>query len=335
MECFVNNCYCKPLYYIFLRMKKVNNCTIKVIYCILVIALFTCCSTDKKKDEAKRPWKFVVVGDCQDDSAGSGVNEDISGEISAIIPLPEAFAHNDYEHKNPLFDALANGFTAIEADVHLINGELYVTHDAPVLVENVRTLKELYLDPLLRHIKNNKGQVYAGYNSPIYLMIDIKTDGEATYDILRKQLIDYSVILSSLHDVTTIPKPVRIIISGNRPVKTIEEDTIQLAGVDGRLPDLDKNYNTRFMPFISEAYSKILFWDGTGSIPEKEFEILKSVSGEVHHQGKKFRLWAAPENKNTWKALLDAGVDYICTDDLEKTKLFLLDKHNENEKILK
>jgi hypothetical protein len=321
--------------FILLEMKKVNNCTIKVIYCILVIALFTCCSADKKKDWAEKPRRVVVVDDCRSDSAGSDINEDLLGKISAAIPLPAAFAHNDFEHKNPLFDALANGFTAIEADVHLINGELYVTHDHPVLVENIPILKELYLDPLLRHIKNNKGQVYAGYNSPIYLMIDIKTDGEATYNILQRQLIEYSVILSSLHDVITIPKPVRIIISGNRPVKTIEEDTIQLAGVDGRLADLHKSYSAGFMPLISGAYSEILGWNGIGTIPEKEFEILKSVSGKVHQQGKKFRLWAAPENENTWKVLLAAGVDFINTDSLEKTKLFLLDKYNKREKILK
>ena len=33
------------------------------------------------------------------------------------VPLPNAFAHNDYSHKRPLHDALANGYTNIEADV--------------------------------------------------------------------------------------------------------------------------------------------------------------------------------------------------------------------------
>lgn len=249
------------------------------------------------------------------------------GEISQVVPLPGAFAHNDYEHENPLFDALANGYTAIEADIHLIDGELYVTHDPPASVENVSTLKELYLNPLLTHIKNNNGQVYPGYNLPVYLMIDIKTDGESTYDLLRRQLIEYSGILSTFSDGITIPKPVRVIVSGNRPVKTLKEDTVQLAGVDGRLPDLEMNYNAGFMPIISERFSKIVGWNGIDTIPEEEFERLKSLASRVHKQGKKFRLWGAPENENTWRVLLDAGIDFICTDDLQKAKLFLLEEY--------
>jgi hypothetical protein len=188
-------------------------------------------------------------------------------------------------------------------------------------------LKELYLNPLLSHIKKNNGQVDPGYISPVYLMIDIKTDGESTYKVLRQQLIEYADILSSFSDVGSIPKPVRVFISGNRPVKTIKEDKIQLAGVDGRLPDLEMNYNAGFMPIISERFSKITGWNGMDTIPQEEFERLKSLSCRVHKQGKKFRLWGAPENENTWRVLLDAGIDYICTDDLQKAKLFLLEEY--------
>lgn len=38
---------------------------------------------------------------------------------SQISPLPLAHSHNDYERDNPLHDALANGFTSIEADERL------------------------------------------------------------------------------------------------------------------------------------------------------------------------------------------------------------------------
>src|SRR5436190_12307328 len=31
-------------------------------------------------------------------------------------PLPQLHAHNDYEHKRPLFDALDHGFCSVEAD---------------------------------------------------------------------------------------------------------------------------------------------------------------------------------------------------------------------------
>jgi len=309
------------------KMNKFKNNSIKVVYCILVITSFINCSTNNKKPWTEKSRKFTVTGNCRDNDNGKSANEDVLNGISPVVPLPGTLAHNDYEHENPLFDALANGFTAIEADIHLIDSELYVTHDPPASIENVSNLRELYLDPLLNHIKNNNGQVYPGYNSPVYLMIDIKTNGEATYAVLRNQLIEYSEILSSLSDINNISKPVRVFISGNRPIATIKKDSVQLAGVDGRLPDLEKNYSAEFMPVVSESFSRILDWNGIDTIPEKEFEILKSISNKVHQQGKRFRLWGAPENEYTWKVLSNAGVDFICTDNLQKAKLYLLEKN--------
>jgi hypothetical protein len=48
--------------------------------------------------------------------------------VAPIVPLANAHAHNDYEHKRPLFDALDNGFTSVEADVFLVDGKLLVGH---------------------------------------------------------------------------------------------------------------------------------------------------------------------------------------------------------------
>ena len=48
---------------------------------------------------------------------------------SAQKPLPKAHAHNDYEHKCPLLDALDHGFCGVEADIYLVDGTLLVAHD--------------------------------------------------------------------------------------------------------------------------------------------------------------------------------------------------------------
>ena len=42
-----------------------------------------------------------------------------ANQIISQHPLEKAFAHNDYEHERPLYDALQNGFTNIEADIIL------------------------------------------------------------------------------------------------------------------------------------------------------------------------------------------------------------------------
>ena len=88
-------------------------------------------------------------------------------------PLRRAHAHNDYEHKRPLFDALGHGFCSVEADVHLIDGKLLVAHDRKDAKPD-RTLQALYLDPLRERVKANGGRVYPG-GPTVFLLIDVKT----------------------------------------------------------------------------------------------------------------------------------------------------------------
>jgi len=66
---------------------------------------------------------------------------------SRVRPLAQAHAHNDYEHDRPLFDALSHGFTSVEADIYLVDGQLLVAHD-PEDLDPARTLRSLYLEPL-------------------------------------------------------------------------------------------------------------------------------------------------------------------------------------------
>ncbi len=83
----------------------------------------------------------------------------ISSTPTDPTPLPKAHAHNDYEHDRPLYDALDHGFTSVEADIHLVDGQLYVAHDSDEITPN-RTLRSLYLEPLKRRIIQNAGRVY-------------------------------------------------------------------------------------------------------------------------------------------------------------------------------
>src|SRR5215831_8197157 len=74
-------------------------------------------------------------------------------------PLIHTHAHNDYEHKRPLFDALEHGFCSVEADIYLVDGKLLVAHN-PWQVKPNLTLQSLYLDPLRERVKKNGGRVY-------------------------------------------------------------------------------------------------------------------------------------------------------------------------------
>ena len=82
-------------------------------------------------------------------------------KVPNVQPLPHAHAHNDYEHPHPLLDALERGFCSVEADVHLVDGELFVAHDANAIKPD-RTLRKLYLEPLLDRVRAHGGRAYEG-----------------------------------------------------------------------------------------------------------------------------------------------------------------------------
>ena len=132
--------------------------------------------------------------------------------IHPVKPLAKAHAHNDYEHERPLHDALSQGFTSVEADVHLVGNELLVAHNARD-VQASKTLQSLYLEPLQNIIRENKGSVYSE-NSRFTLFIDIKTEGEKTYQAIEAALEQYKEILTSSTRETSVEGPVTVIISG-------------------------------------------------------------------------------------------------------------------------
>jgi len=228
-------------------------------------------------------------------------------------PLPNAHAHNDYEHERPLLDALDNGFTSVEADVWLIGAELYVYHDKPANPQSARTLQNLYLEPL-NTIIEKKGKVYPDYDRPVYLMIDFKSDAEPTYQKLRSVLMSYENLLNN---------GVVIFISGNRPIEMITKDEAKWAALDGRPDDLGKGISPKLMPVVSTSFRKVSKWNGKEEISESDQQAIKALVEQTHAEGKLVRFWATPDNPNAWKQLQALGVDLINTDDLEGLSSFL------------
>lgn len=239
--------------------------------------------------------------------------------IDPVKALPQAHAHNDYEHDRPLFDALDHGFSSIEADVWLIDDELYVSHNKPSKLLPEKSLKQLYLEPLAERLSRGNGYVYPGSESPFYLMIDLKNDGQATYAHLQKLLQDYQWMLSSPENGPGI----HIFLSGARPVERIHLDTDRLVSIDGRPEHIGQGFSSEEMPIISQRYSKVLSWKGNGEIPSDEYQALQDLCQRAHQEGKKIRLWASPEKEEVWQVLLRAGVDFINTDKLSSLQAFL------------
>src|SRR5437764_12337196 len=99
------------------------------------------------------------------------------------VPLIHCHAHNDYEHPHPFFDAATCGFCSFEADINLVDGKLLVAHSRAA-VRPERTLESLYLDPMKKQIESNGGRLYRN-GPPVWLLIDVKGDADATYMVSR------------------------------------------------------------------------------------------------------------------------------------------------------
>jgi hypothetical protein len=222
----------------------------------------------------------------------------------------KAHAHNDYEHSRPLFDALQNRFNSVEADVHLKNGLLLVAHNKAD--SNSPSLDNLYLRPLDSLLIVNNGSIYPKMLSTFYLMIDIKTDGEETYRAIRKDIGRYPALKCN-----PARCPVKIFLSGNRPISLMMADGYDGLAIDGRPSDLGRGYSVDWMPVISDTYSKWSSWDGKSVPSQKDMQRIKDLATQVHAEGKKLRLWAIPDNILAWRELSNAGVDLINTDHLE------------------
>ncbi|MEP6614043.1 MAG: phosphatidylinositol-specific phospholipase C/glycerophosphodiester phosphodiesterase family protein [Mucilaginibacter sp.] len=251
--------------------------------------------------------------------------------FSQSAPLPNAFAHNDYTHNRPLFDALENGYTNIEADVFLEGNDLIVGHINPFFRLS-KTLESLYLKPLARHIKNNGGEVYKGYTEPVILMIDIKTRAYNTYAAIEKVLAHYSNILTSYDNGVVIKKQVTVVLSGHKPYKMLKAEQTRLAFIDEDLTKSKQDTTSANVYELSSCkYSKILRWTGQGKFPDEQRARLCAYVAMAHKFRKKVRLWASPENEQVWNELLNCKVDLICTDKLAALKDFLLSRFPRRE----
>ncbi len=245
-------------------------------------------------------------------------------DAGVVHALPNAHAHNDYEHDRPLQDALDQGFTSVEADVWLVDGQLLVAHDLED-VDPARTLESLYLQPLADRVR--RGTVHQGWDGSLQLLIDIKSDGPTTYAAVSQALSQHKQILTRFAP-TYRAGAVEVVISGNRPLEQMRAERTRFAGYDGRLGDLASGLPATVMPLVSDNWANHFTWSGVGPMPAAEQARLQQLVADAHARGYRLRFWntpdlAGPQRTTLWSVLVDSGVDHVNTDDLTGLAAFL------------
>ncbi|HUR58288.1 MAG TPA: phosphatidylinositol-specific phospholipase C/glycerophosphodiester phosphodiesterase family protein [Opitutaceae bacterium] len=243
-----------------------------------------------------------------------------AGPAASPTPLPRAHAHNDYEHARPLFDALERGFCGVEADVYLVDGRLLVAHDRKD-VKPERTLEALYLDPLRARVQANGGRVFR-HGPPLTLLVDVKSEAEATYAAIQRALQPYTAILTVFRGERIEPGAVTIIISGNRARETMAAQPVRHAALDGRKADLDANPPASLVPLVSDNWNNHFVSRWAGPLSAADHETLRQWVERAHAQGRRLRFWNTPDRPEVWQTLVEAGVDVIGTDDLAGLERF-------------
>ena len=221
-------------------------------------------------------------------------------------------SHNDYEQKQPFSAAYNLGFDSIEADLYLKDGELCVAHNQKdISIE--RTLRKLYIEPLLAKIKENDGYPYPK-KKPLHLLLDLKTQGKEIMQVLDAQLKPYKKDL----------RHVKISISGDMPKPEEFQNYDKMFSFDGR-----KN-----LTYSKEAFKRVYivsasitdfgkYWAGKESLPQEVSEKISVFVNEMHAKNKKVRLWGTPNTKIGFETLKALKIDFIGTDDLPLLRNFI------------
>lgn len=218
----------------------------------------------------------------------------------------QAHSHNDYERARPFEDAYEQQFGSVEADVFLVNDTLFVAHNLKDIRPN-RTFSALYLHPIAQKVQQNGGHIYTQDNVPLQLLIDLKTEGEQTLAALIKALEPHK-------DIFAPTGSVKVVVSGNVPDPSLFEKYPNFIFFDGRPENVYTPAQMAHIGLISQAFQQYSKWNGEGPILEKDKKKIQKMISSVHDLGKKVRIWATPDNINSWKTMMALGVDYLNTD---------------------
>lgn len=280
--------------------------------------------------------------------AGLDIRDPFSQELAnpapqgftPLSPLPRAHAHNDYLHTKPLWDALGQGFTSVEADIWFRDGALLLGHTFLGTLAG-RSIEKWYIQPLAAWVRAHNGEVFPGWGGTFQLLIDIKDQGAECIKALEAMLANYADILWSIKDGVEKPGPVRVVYTGTRPGSALPTRGVRFGSLDGHLGDLT-NLNDpsaplgagavppEIMPLYSESWTT-WGWQGFGAMPADQWDLLARFTESAHAHGGRARLWGVPEvlperRKVLWQMQLNAGIDLISTDYLPELRAFLVER---------
>lgn len=219
-----------------------------------------------------------------------------------------AHSHNDYARTFPFYLAYMHHFASIEADVFLIDGELYVAHTLKEL-DKTRTLKKLYLNPIQEKMVLNGNKIYPD-GKPLQLLIDLKTNNPETKQALQNILLEYKDCFDVIHN----PSAVQVVWTGNTPNPMEFKDYAPWIKFDGVYPANYTNDQLNRIAMVSLSLKTLTKWRAKEDMSAQDYEKVQDVIRTVHAIGKPIRFWSVPDLPAAWDFFMNNGVDFLNTD---------------------
>lgn len=272
---------------------------------------------------------------------------------AAVMPVM-CHSHNDYLRPRTLISALMAGCTGIEADVWLTEDgqDLLVGHDRAAL-EPQKTLRTMYLDPLLGILDLRNPGMLEGHDAreqaagvfksrsqtPVVLMIDVKENATATWNIVLEQIEPFrrNGYLRRYENGTVWPGPLVVVGSGQLQLDTLiasRSRDVPYYGyhdtfLDAPLGDLSEDsavrwtetYNTSNSYYASVSFEVAMGSARTG-FSEKQLRNLRTQIQITQSSGLHSRYWDTPQwpvnyRDYVWDTLTREGVGMLNVDDVD------------------
>ena len=213
------------------------------------------------------------------------------------------YAHNDYENRRPLLDAVEAGYAGVEADYFLVRGRLLVGHD-PDQLKRDRTLQSLYLEPL-RDLARRQGPL-CGSEKRFLLNIEAKQNSRPAFDSLQAVLSRYPDLLGPGGWVEVV------LVGWTPPFDSLGDARIQYR-VE-RVRQIDSIPPDPRITLISVRYPDFVRYPDRSNRFHSVMAALVRQTRMVPNR--RLRMYDVPYSSVIYQALLKAGVDLIGVKDL-------------------
>jgi alkaline phosphatase len=224
-------------------------------------------------------------------------------------------SHNDYAQQNPLYGALDAGASSIEIDIIYKDSTLFVAHELQSIKQEL-TLKSLYLDPLRLLTLNEDSRIEG-----LYVLIDIKTEAYESLNFIVEALKDLKPFSFPNRE-----KGLHFVISGNRP--SPDDYTNYPPHIFFDCQEIDENSALAWsrVAMISQSFRRYSSWKGDTPITTEDHLQLALFIENAKTFKIPVRLWAVPDTPLAWRWSIEAGLDYINTDQPKRVSQFLEDQ---------